>query len=108
MELIDRLVQVKSSAKEEDFLTYTPSDILFLFGDVIRPVELLLNHDDPPEWFVLFSSPAPLQDVYTLNESPSWVGAPMQLTIQKPHLSILPIVTKLLAGKALQEGEEYE
>ena len=40
--------------------------------------------------------------------SPSCVGAPMQLTIQKPHLSILPIVTKLLAHKALEEGEEYE
>ena len=32
----------------------------------------------------------------------------MQLTIKKSHLSILPIVTKLLEDKALEEGEEYE
>ena len=48
MELSDRLVQVKSSAKiEEDFLIFTPSEIVLLFGDVIRPVGLILNHDDP-------------------------------------------------------------
>ena len=108
MDLIDRFGQVKCSAKEEDFLTYTPNDILFLFGNVIRPVGLILNHDDPSECFVLFPSAAPMQDTYSLNESPSWVGTPMQLTIKKPHLSILPIVTKLLEDKALEEGEEYE
>ena len=69
---------------------------------------LILNHDDPSECFVLFPSAALMQDIYSLNESPSWLGAPVQLTIQKPHLSILPIVTKLLADKALEEGEEYE
>ena len=103
MDLIERLVQVKSSAKEEDFLAYTPDDILFLFGDITQPVELILNHSDPSECFVLFLSAAPIQDIYSLNESPSWVGAPMQLAIKKPHSSILPIVTKLL-----EEGEEYE
>ena len=62
MEIIDRLVQVKCSAKgEEDFLTYTPSDIVFLFGDVIRPVGLILNHDDPSECFVLFPTAAPMK-----------------------------------------------
>ena len=63
MDLIDRLVQVKSSAKEEDFLAYTPSDILFLFGDVIRPVQLILNHNDPYGYFVQFPSAAPIQDI---------------------------------------------
>ena len=58
--------------------------------------------------FVLFPSAAPMQDIYSLNGSPSWVGAPMQLTIQQPHLTILPIVTKLLEDKALEEGEEYK
>ena len=48
------------------------------------------------------------KDIYSLNESPFWVGAPMQLGIKKPHLSILPIVTKLLEDKGLEEGEEYE
>ena len=35
-------------------------------------------------------------------------GFPMQLTIKRPLLSILSIVTKLLENKALKEGEEYE
>ena len=69
---------------------------------------LILNHADPSEYFVLFPSAAPIQDIYSLNESPSWVGAPMQLSIIKPHLSILPIVTKLLKDKAQEEGKEYE
>ena len=101
-------MQVKSSAKEEDFLTYTPSDILFLFGDVIQPVGLIVNHADPSECFVLFPSAAPIQDIYSLNESPSCVRAPMQLAIKKPQLSILPIVTKLLDDKTPVEGDEYE
>ena len=38
MEISDRLVLVNSSAKiEEDSLTYTPSEIVFLFVGVIRP-----------------------------------------------------------------------
>ena len=74
MDLTERLVQVKSSAKEEDFLTYTASDILFLFGDIIGPVGLILKHADPSECFVLFPSAAPIQDIYSLNESPSWWG----------------------------------
>ena len=71
MEIIDRLVQIKCSAKGEDFLTYTPSDIAFLLGNVIRPVGLILNHDDPSECFVLFPSAAHMQDIYSLSESPS-------------------------------------
>ena len=109
MEISDRLVQLKSSAKvEEDFLTYSPSQIVFLFGDVIRPVGLVLNHDDPSECFVLFPTAAPVQEIYSLSENPSWVGAHMQLVIKKPHPSTFPIVIKVLADKALGEGEEYE
>ena len=105
MDLSNRLVQVKSSAKEEDLLTYTPDDILFLFGDVICVTGLILNHSDPLECFVLFPVTAPIQDIYNLNESPSWVGAPMQLAIHKPRQSILPFVMRLLEDKALEEGE---
>ena len=108
MDLLERLVQVKSSGKEEDLFAYTPNDILFLFGDITQPVGLILNHSDPSECFVLFPSAVPMQDIYSLNESPSWVGASVQLAITKPHSSILPIVTKLLEDKALEEGEEYE
>ena len=54
MELSERLVQVKSSAKlEEGFPSYSPDDIVFLFGDVVRPVGLILNHNDPTECYVL-------------------------------------------------------
>ena len=69
---------------------------------------LILNHADPSECFVLLPSAAPMQDIYSINESLSWVGAPMQLAIKKPHLSILPIVTNLLEDKALEEGEKYD
>ena len=106
MEISDRLVQVKSSAKvEEDFLTYSPSELIFLFGDIIRPVGLILNHNDPSECFVLFPTAAPMQEIYSLSENPSWVGAYMPLVIQKPHPNIFPKVIKLLADKALEEGE---
>ena len=106
MEISDRLVQVKSSTKvEEDFL---PGEIVFLLGDVIRPVGLILDHDVPSECFVLFPTAAPMQEIYSLSENPSWVGAHMQLVIKKPHPNIFPIVIKLLVDKALEEREEYE
>ena len=55
MELSDRLVQVKSSAKlEKDFPSYIQDDVVFLFGDVIRPMGMILNHKDPLECYVLF------------------------------------------------------
>ena len=109
MEISDRLVQVKSSAKiKEDFLTYTPSEIVFLFGDVIRPVGLILNHDDPTECIVLFPTAAPMQKIYKLSENSSWVGAYMQLMTERPQAEIFPIVVKLLADKVLEEEKEYE
>ena len=95
---------MKSSAKKEDLLTYMPEDILFLFGDIIHLEGLILNHSDPSECFVLFPITAPIQDIYNLNESPSWVGAPMQLAIHKPRSSILSIVMRLLEDKAMEEG----
>ena len=54
MELSESLVQVKSTAKKEDFPEYMADDIAFLFGDVIRPVWLILNHNDLTECYVLF------------------------------------------------------
>ena len=47
-ELNERLIQVKSTAKhEKDFPSFTQDDIVFLFGDVIRPLGLILNNKDP-------------------------------------------------------------
>ena len=81
MDLSKRLVHVKSSAKEKDCPSFTPKDIIFLFGDVTHPEGLILNHSDSSECFVLFSTTAPIGDIFSLNDSPSWVGAPMLLSI---------------------------
>ena len=109
MELSARLLQVKSSVKlEEEFPSYSPDDIVFLFGDVVRPVGLILDHNDPTECYVLFAPAAPMQDIFNLVEAPSWMGAYVQLGLHRPHASIFPIVSKLPHHKALEEGEEYE
>ena len=76
MDLSKRLVHVKSSAKEKDYPSFTPEDITFLFEDVAHPEGLILNHSDPSECFVLFPTTAPMADIYSINDSPSWVGAP--------------------------------
>ena len=99
---------MKSSAKEKDYPSFTPEDILFLFGDITHPEGLILNNSDPSECFVLFSSTAPITEIYRLNEEPSWVGAPMLMSVRQPLASIYSIVSKLLEDKALEEGEEYE
>ena len=108
MELSKRLVQVKSTAKEEELPEYTPDDIVFLFGDLIKPVGLILNHNDPTECHALFSPVAPMQDIFNLAENPSWVGTHMKLGLHKPQSSIFQIVNKLLQDKALEECEEHE
>ena len=53
MELSERLIQVKSTAKhKKDFPSFTQDDIVFLFGDMIRPVGLILNNNGPLEYYV--------------------------------------------------------
>ena len=100
---------MRSTAKhEKDYPSFTQDDIVFLFGDVMRPVGLVLNNSDPLECFAIFPSAAPMQDVIDLPEQPSWVGASMQLGLHKPKSGMLTIVSKLLQGKDLEEGEEYE
>ena len=108
MELSERLVQVKRTGKEEDLPEYTPDDIVFLFGDVIRPVGLILNHNDPTECHLPFPSAAPMADIFNLIENPSWVGTHLKLGLHKPQASIFQIVSKLLQDKTLEEGEEYK
>ena len=109
MELGERVIQVRSTAKhEKDYPSFTQDDIVFLFGDVVRPVGLVLNNSDPLECFVIFPPAAPMQDVIDLPEHPSWVGVSMQLGLHKPKSGMLTIVSKLLQGKDLEEGEEYE
>ena len=109
MELSERLIQVKSTAKhEKDYPSYTQDDVMFLFADVIRPVGLVLNHKNPLECYVLFPPVAPMQEIARLVEDPSRVGTTMQLGLHKPPSGMLTIVGMLLQDKALEEGEDYE
>ena len=109
MELSERLIHVKSTAKhEQDYPSYTQDNVVFLFGDVIRPVGMVLNHKNSLEFYVLFPPAAQMQEIARLVEDPSWVGTTMQLGLHKPPCGMLTIVSKLLQDKALEEGEEYE
>ena len=75
MELGDRLIHVRSTVKhEKDYPSCTQEDVVFLFRDIVRPVGLILNNNDPLECFVLFPPAAPIQDVIGLPENPTWVG----------------------------------
>ena len=60
MELSSRVVQVRSTLKpeEEEFPSFSPDDVILLFGDVAKPVGLVLNHNNPRECFVIFSNSA--------------------------------------------------
>ena len=109
MELGDRVIQVRSTVKhEKEYPSFTQDDIVFLFGDIVRPVGLVLNNNDPLKCFVLFPPATPMQDVIDLPENPTWVGASMQLGLHKPKSAMLTIVSKLIQGKELEEGEEYD
>ena len=109
MELGDRLVHVRSTVKHEkpEKDLFTQDDIVFLFSDIVRPVGLILNNNDPLECFVLFPPTTPMQDIIDLSDNPSWVGASMQLGIYKPKSARLTIVNNLLQDRELEEGEDY-
>ena len=109
MELGDRLVHVRSTVKHEkpEKDLFTQDDIVFIFSDIVRPVGLILNNNDPLECFVLFPPATPMQDIIDLSDNPSWVGASMQLGIYKPKSAMLTIVNNLLQDKELEEGEDY-
>ena len=82
--------------------------MLFLFEEITCPEGVILNHSDPSECYVLFTSPVPMDEIYNLNKDPSWVGTSMSLTIRQPPSSISNIVSKLVENKPLEEGKEYD
>ena len=82
MDLSKRLVLLKSSAKEEEYPAYTPEDVIFLFEEITCPEGVILNHLDPSECHVLFTSPVPMDEIYNLNKDPSLVDTPMILTVR--------------------------
>ena len=108
MDLNGRLILLKSSAKEEDYPTFTPEDILFLFEEMTHPEGVIVNLSDPSECYVLFPSTVSIEDIFNLNEKSSWVGTPMLLTIRQPPSSAFKLVTRLIEHKPLEEGEKYE
>ena len=54
MDISGRLVLLKSSAKEEDYPTFTSEHVIFLFDEVAHPEGVILNLSDPSECYVLF------------------------------------------------------
>ena len=84
MDLSGRLVLLKSSAKEEDYPTFTSEDVIFLFDDVARPESVILNLSDSSECYVLFPSSAQMEDIFHLNLQLIFLGgvAPMFLSIR--------------------------
>ena len=108
MDLSGRLVLLKSSAKEEDYPTFTPEDIIFLFDEITHPEGVIVNLSDLSEWYIHFPSTVSIEDIFNLNKESSWVGAPMLLTIRQPPSSAFNLETKLLEHKPLEEGEKYE
>ena len=108
MDLRKRIVLLKSSVKEGEYLAFTPKDVIFLFEEVTCPEGVILNYTDPTDCYGLFTPLVQMDDIYNLNKDPSWVGGSMALTIRQPPASILNIVRKLVENKSLEEGEKYE
>ena len=74
MDLSGRLILFKSSAKEEDYPTFTPEDILFLFEEITHPEGVIVNLSDPSECYFLFPPTVSIEDIFNLNEKSSCVG----------------------------------
>ena len=74
MDISGRLVLLKSSAKEEDYPTFTSENVIFMFDEIACPESVILNLSDPSECYVLFPSSAHMEEIFNLNKEPSWVG----------------------------------
>ena len=56
MDLSNRNVQVRSTLKPDvkEYPSFSPDDIGLLFGDIVTPTGLILNHNDPRECSKIF------------------------------------------------------
>ena len=110
MEFSNRVVQVRSTLKseEEEFQSFNPDHVILLFGDIAKPLGLIMSHNNPRECFVIFPNSESASDIRKLAYTPKWVGTHMNLTVDRPRVEIMPFIAKLLEDKALEEGEEYE
>ena len=106
MELSTRVVQVRSTLKpEEEFPSFHPDDIIPLFGDIAKPMGVVLNHNNLSECFVIFPYSETVPDILKLADTPKWVGTHMNLTADRPRVEITPIIVKLLENNAWKKGK---
>ena len=110
MDLSNKVVQVRSTLKPDvkEYPFFNLDDIRLLFGDIATPEGVILNHNDPRECFVIFSNPEYIPEILKLIDTPQWVGTHMNLTLDRPRGEVIPIISKLLVDKGLEEGEEKE
>ena len=57
---------------------------------------------------MILSSDEFISEMLKLAGTKEWMGTPMNLTIDKPRAETALVIERLLAGKSLEEGEEYE
>ena len=96
MDLSNRVVQVRSTLKPDvkEYPPFTPDDIWILFGDIVSPTGLILNHSDPRECYVIFPDSEHVQDILKLVEDLQLVGTHMHFTLDRPRKEIFSIVAK--------------
>ena len=110
MELSNRVVQVRRTLRSEEEVlpSFSPEDIILPFGDLAKPVGLVLNQNNPSEGFVVFPNSESVTNILKVADTSKCVGIHMNLTIDRPRVEIIPIIARLLGDNALEEGEEYE
>ena len=65
MELSDRVIHVRSTVKHgKDYPSFTQDDIVFLFGDIVRPVGFILNNKRPIGMFCVILSCSTFAECY--------------------------------------------
>ena len=70
MELSNRVVQVRSTLKpEEEFPSFSSDDIILVFGDIAKPLGVVLNHNNPSECFVIFPNSETVSDILKLADT---------------------------------------
>ena len=74
MDLSGRLVLLKSSAKEEDYPTFTPEDVIFLFDEITCPEGVILNLSDPLNAMFFFLQQHKWRIYLILIKNLFWVG----------------------------------
>ena len=83
----------------KEYPSFSPDDIALMFGDLATPVGLVLNHNNPREYFVIFPDSEYVPDILKLVDTPQWLGSHMNLTLDRRKMEVIPIIAKLLEDK---------